>query len=210
MEELELLKTHWKKQDDFPKKSKIELHKIIKRSSSNTLKWMIAANIFELLFLVALGIYFGQKDADYSHLFLTNTTLIAFFNILDYVIIAIPIVFSIIYIYMIRKIQITDSISDLLNNVLNARKLLNLYIYINLCIFIGIISFSMIYTYDEVKKMHVEGIENLSEGWIFGIHLFSIVITFVLLSGIVWLFYKLLYGKLLKRLKRNIQDLNEK
>lgn len=209
MEELELLKTHWKKQEDFPMKSKIELHKIIKRSSSNTLKWMIAANIFELIFLLIIGICFGKGENIYTEK-LKALNWLVYFEILDYIIIAIPIVFSILYISMIRKIHVTDSISDLLKNILNARKFLNLYIYINLFIFIGLITFTTLFSYGEVKEIEIEGTEHLSKEWLIGIQIFSTVVTFILFVGIVWLFYKLLYGKLLNRLKRNINDLNEK
>lgn len=208
MEELELLKSHWNKQDHFPKKTKTELQNIIKKSSSNTLKWMIAANIFELLLLILLGIIFGSST-NHTMEILKNESVQLFFKILDYIIIAVPIIFSIIYINMIRKIHVTDSISDLLNNILNARKFLNIYIYINLFIFIGLITFSVIYSYDEAIKFEHNEVHNLSDGTILAIKIFSVILTFIIFSGAVWLFYKLLYGKLLKRLKRNITDLNK-
>lgn len=178
MEELELLKSHWNKQDHFPKKTKTELQNIIKKSSSNTLKWMIAANVFELLLLILLGIIFGSST-NHTMEILKKESVQLFFKILDYIIIAVPIIFSIIYINMIRKIHVTDSISDLLNNILNARKFLNIYIYINLFIFIGLITFSVIYSYDEAIKFEHNEVHNLSDGTILAIKIFSVILTFI-------------------------------
>lgn len=210
MEELDLLKQHWNKQADFPHKSKVELHKIIKRSSSNTLKWMIAANIFELCLILFLGIFLGSTESKISMDIESNQIIFGITKVLDVLLIGLPILFSLIYFYMIRQIHVTDSIADLLTNILRARKLLNIYIYINIFIFLLILCYSLYYSFNSEEINNIENIEVLGENGILIIKIVSSIFSFAIFIGGIWLFYKLLYGKLLKRLKRNINDLDGK
>ncbi len=49
MEELDLLKKHWKKESDLPKISKDEIGVIIHKKSSSVVKWIFIISVIELL-----------------------------------------------------------------------------------------------------------------------------------------------------------------
>lgn len=204
MDEFELLKKHWKNQEYFPQISKSDLHKMIKRSSSNTLKWMIAANIFELFVLITFGIIFRHSEPT---TFVDSHPFIRFcMQMADYVLIGLPVFFSIIYIAMIMKIQVSDSIAGLATKILQARRLLNTYIYLNIGIFVMVFLYSVGMSIRDYQIHHWnEDISNTMHIIIIGL---SSIITLILTIGMVWLFYKLLYGRLLRRLKRNLHDLD--
>lgn len=206
MEELDLLKKHWKTQSNFDKKSKEELQAIIKKSSSSTLKWMIVANFIELLIFITIGLLFSNPNEKIN--LNLNSFLEAYVGIYDYIIISFPIIFSIIYYLIIRKIQITSTISDLIKSILQARKLLTFYIYTNIILFISIIFIAITYSYEIIKENQIKDTtNNLSENALFYIQIFSTFITVSLFILAIWLFYKILYGRFIKRLRKNYNDL---
>lgn len=203
MTELDFLKEHWSKQTDYPIKTRAEIQGILQKSSSNTLKWLIGANIFELCFFILIGLVFGssaenQLDAETTY----------WFSKLDYVIYALPIIFSIIFITLIKKINTNNTVSGLISSVLKARKLLNIYIYINFSIFIGIIYYSIYLslTSDQFKNINSP---ELSPTVTFTILIITCIIISIVYMLIIWGFYKLLYGRFLKRLNKNLDQLKD-
>ena len=66
MDELELLKKDWKKEDkNFPKLSYNEIYKMILKKSSSIVKWIFIISILEFVFWVAISFtlkYTGFSD----------------------------------------------------------------------------------------------------------------------------------------------------
>lgn len=202
MDELELLKNHWKKQTDFPHKSKSEMHLLIQKSSSNVLKWIIIINILEFAFFFLLPLLMKVDDSNDGY---TDTQL-QIINISEYISYAIPVIFIVLYIRLMRRIQVTDTVSTLLSNILQARKLLNIYIYTNIIIFSLAIIFG--------AYIGIQQDEAFAMSSSFGPFYRILIITFIVIMVLVfllfaWLFYKLLYGFLMRRLKRNYEHLKQ-
>ncbi|MBA5793722.1 hypothetical protein H1R17_12465 [Flavobacterium sp. xlx-214] len=202
MTELELLKEHWSKQDDFQVVSREELHKMIKKSSSNILKWLIAANIFELSFFLLLPFIFSS-DANVS---IKNPIIIKVTYILDYLLVSLPIIFSIVYLYLISNIHTTDSISLLLKNIFRARKLLNVYIILNVCIFLIILYTGIFEALNSDRIAQPTGVSAFTYNIIVVLSCIFVGVIFML---IIWSFYKLIYGRLLKKLNKNYKELKD-
>lgn len=203
MTELDFLKEHWSKQTDYPIKTRAEIQKILQKSSSNTLKWLIGANIFELCFFILIGLLFGNSAEDQI-----DAESIYWLSKLDYVIYALPIIFSLIFISLIRKISTNNSVSGLISSVIKARKLLNIYIYINFSIFIGIIYYSIYLSLTSEQFKNVNSAE-LSPTVTFTILIITCVLISIVYMLIIWGFYKLLYGRFLKRLNQNLDQLKD-
>lgn len=203
MTELDFLKEHWSKQTDYPIKTRAEIQKILQKSSSNTLKWLIGANIFELCFFILIGLLFGNSAEDQI-----DAESIYWLSKLDYVIYALPIIFSLIFISLIRKINTNNSVSGLISSVIKARKLLNIYIYINFSIFIGIIYYSIYLSLTSEQFKNVNSAE-LSPTVTFTILIITCVLISIVYMLIIWGFYKLLYGRFLKRLNQNLDQLKD-
>lgn len=202
MDELELLKNHWKKQTDFPHKSKSEMHLLIRKSSSNVLKWIIIINILEFAFFFLLPLLMKVDDSKDGY---TDSQL-QIINISEYISYAIPVIFIVLYIRLMRRIQVTDTVSTLLSNILQARKLLNIYIYTNITIFSLAIIFG--------AYIGIQQDEAFAMSSSFGPFYRILIITFIVIMVLVfllfaWLFYKLLYGFLMRRLKRNYEHLKQ-
>ncbi len=209
MDELELLKKDWKKQEEnYPRLSYDQIYKMIWKKSSSLVKWIFVISIIEFLFWALITIFFADNDYwnEMESLHLKEFTIISY-------IIGYGITFYFIYRFYknYQKISSTDDVSSLMKNIIKTRKTVKYYIAYIL-ISTGITFMVMTYFIFHYHSLNTEVEDvaaysfNTSQWLIFLAGLILIMIVFL---GLVWLFYRLLYGILLKRLHRNYKELKK-
>lgn len=109
-----------------------------------------------------------------------------------------------------KKINATDSVNQLLKNILNSRKTVKQYVNYNLLIigFILIVAFAAQTMYEpKLQEIINKFGADSNKGYIlvFGIY-FVFILVFIF---IIWLFYRLIYGYFLRKLKRNYKELEK-
>ena len=141
MDELELLKKDWKKNDtQFTQVSENEIYGMLHKSSSSIVKWIFIISILEIVLWTSLGFLTNNdtywKMLDKYHL-KTFMLLVSVFNY------AVIIYFIYRFYTNYRKINATDSVNYLLKNILNSRKTVKQYVTYNLLMigFILIVAF---------------------------------------------------------------------
>lgn len=208
MDELELLKKDWKKNDgQFKQVSENEIYGMLHKSSSSIVKWIFIISIIELLLGPVLGILFSNKEYNLMLERYHLKTIILIFSVINY-----AVIFYFIYKFHTnyKKINATDSVNHLLKNIIDTRKTVKHYITYNLVmgavlIMIFFIAHAM-YEPKIVKLIHdIGGDSNKGYIIVFGIYF---IITIVVLF-FVWLFYKLIYGILIRRLNKNYKELQK-
>ena len=210
MDELELLKKDWqKKEDHLPKISYTEIYKMIWKKSSSIVKWIFYISILEFVFWTAINIVFTDGE---------SWQMIKSWHIYEFTI-GLMFLNYIILLYFIfkfyvnyRKISFTDSSRDLMKAILKVKRTVTQYVWFNLIMFsISLISGiygSLRYGPDGDKIINAAseaGNETIFWTIIIGICILAVTV----LLGIIWLFYKLLYGLLLKRLRKNYKELQQ-
>lgn len=208
MDELELLKKDWqKKAEHFPKLSYDDIYKMIWKKSSSIVKWIFYISIIEFVFWATINIAF--TDAESWEMFKTlhvyEVTL--GIMIINY---AVLLFFIFKFYWNYRKISFTDSSKKLMKAILTVKRTVTQYVWFNIGVFtvsllIGLYG-SLRYGPDSKKILtaaNEAGNETLFWALTIGIALFVIG----LLLTLIWFFYRLLYGILLKRLKKNYDDL---
>jgi hypothetical protein len=209
MDELELLKQDWKKQGaSLPHIEANKLDGMIHKRSSSLTKWILIIAILEFIFWMCLNVLTSTKDAidDLKNLHFYKI------NIALTVLNCSVILFFIFRFYKNYKdIQTTDNARKLMRKILKVRRTVNYYVIYNLSfLFVSaIMIMTAMYFYDPKVKKLLEISEN-GQGNItsWGLVLLSVAFIVVLLV-VFWLFYKLLYGVLLRRLKSNYKELNK-
>ncbi len=205
MKELDLLKKDWNK-DHFRTVSENEIYKLMHKNSSSTVKWIFIISILELSFGIVLNIVLSFTKFDHD-----NTDLLKKYGIYNYnqafvVFLYIVVIYFIIRFYlMYRKVSTTDNTKQLMNTILKTRRIVQNYIVFNLvAIAIYIV---LIFSYS--MKMEFQKMSSVSQNMnnIYIISILVAVIFTVITLVFFWLFYKLLYGFLLKKLKRNYEEL---
>ena len=210
MDELELLKKDWQnKEVNLPKLSYDDIYKMIWKKSSSMVKWIFYISIIEFVFWAALNII--SSDPQYMQ----NLKAMHIYNVmmvLNFINYGIILYFIFKFFMNYRKISVTDSSRNLMKAILKVKRTVTQYVWFNLIIFATSIIISLygvlIYS-DEGKEIVEVAIQQGNEMtfWFLIIAL-SLLFTGVLLV-VIWLFYKVLYGILLKRLKENYTELRK-
>ncbi|MBJ2174639.1 hypothetical protein JBL43_10355 [Aureibaculum sp. A20] len=205
MDQLDLLKKDWKRQDSVnPRLSKDALSKIIHKKSSSIVKWIFIISVLELVIPILISLFTGKMGSAEE---LENLGLTSFMN--SYYIKSFYVFYYLVIIYFIylfyknyKTIATNVSSKLLLQNILKTRKIVKYYIWFNLAL-IPVISSILFY-----KIYHSENfLEQLPQDTNMLVVWVLSVILIVVLVVLFWLFYQLIYGFLLKKLNRNYKEL---
>ncbi|WP_297795193.1 hypothetical protein [uncultured Eudoraea sp.] len=210
MDELELLKKDWQKREEqHPKLSYDEIYKMIKKKSSSTVKWIFYISIIEFVFWAVLNLLSYSKESleleKTWHIYEITTTL----TIINYIVL-------IYFIYKFytnyKRISLTESSKKLMKTILDVKKTVSQYVWFNIGIFVAYLIVSLygnlkhgVNSQEIAEAAARAGNETLFWVMLVGMILLAIAIVLVL----IWLFYKLLYGILLSRLRKNYNELKQ-
>ena len=209
MDELDILKKNWKKQEeDLPRLSYDQIYKMLWRKSSSIVKWIFVISILELLLstLLSIGLADGDYWAQMEELNLKNFTIGQY--IFSY-----SITFYFIYRFYrnYKKISVTDDAATLMRNIIKTRKTVKTYIAFVL-IFSGL--FSVVFAIFAIQNHQMlTNVEEASKYTFDMLDWVKFIVAGVVILGVflcaLWLFYKLIYGILLKRLRANYRELKK-
>lgn len=203
MENLENIKDLWKNQEESTIRfTEQDIHKMVQKKSSSIVKWILIISLLEFILpnLVFLFTDFDSTKQFYEQYGLTTTMMI-------YTVIHIAVIIVFIYIFYknYRNISAGSTVRILLSDILKTRRTVKYYIYYNLTI-MGIIGVNMLYVVfnsADFQSSLASG-TSMVQIWIVSIIFLSMALL------IFWLFYRILYGFFLKKLKRNYAALSQK
>lgn len=206
--DLDKLKESWKNQEvEKNTISSEDIYKMSHSKSSSVVKWILIIGILELIFWSAINFMVPQEYMDVYKGFHIDEIL-RFSTYVHYLVI---IVFLILFYKNFNSISITDNTRRLMNRILTVRKTVKYYMFYN----IGIIVASNIFVLsmmtgqpDElVKAMNPNGLNVEVSTLITGFIVATVILLLVTL-GIIWVFYRATYGRLLKKLHKNYKELD--
>ncbi len=211
MDQLEVLKKDWQSREhEFPKLSYKEIYPMILKKSSSIVKWIVIISLCEILFWFFLSLLVPESSNEFYEEMGLKTAF-KWINIFNY---AVVIFFVFLFWKNWRKIQVTNSVKTLMENILRTRKTVRYFVYYNIGMAIALLAGINVYYYFNQEKLQ----DILKDQDIYGaipaeavvnkFFLFNLIAG-VLLIGLLILFYFLLYGLLLRRLKRNYKELKK-
>lgn len=211
MDELELLKKQWQtREQELPHLSYSDIYKMLLKKSSSIVKWIFYISIAEIIFWTLLAFLVPESSTKFSDDIGLHNILIAA-NVLNYLVFGF---FIFLFYKNYRKISTTDSVKKLMGNILRTRKTVKYFVIYNVSTSILLIVGINIYYYlnqDIVFRFMTEdyGIANISQERFMKMF-FAIQILFgIVMIGFVLLFYRLVYGILLRRLHKNYKKLEK-
>ena len=212
IDELDLLKKDWQKREaHLPQLSYDQIHKMIWKKSSSIVKWILIISILEITLPNLIYLSPSFRENNFLEDIESFNTAFLVFNIFFYSVVA-------YFIYQFyrryREISVLASAKNLMRQIIKTRKTVKYYIIF--CLSMGLVLFALfifgIYLDDDIL-LSLDGIAEKSKEipldkikttaiWVLSIG--AIVFTAVA-AGI----YFLLYGLLLRKLKRNYKELKQ-
>lgn len=200
MQNLDNLKDLWKNQGESNIRfTQNDIQSMVQKKSSSIVKWILIISILEFI-LPNLVIFFTDLDA--SKIFYQKFGLE---NIMKfYATLHIVVIIGFIYVFYknYKNISSESNVKILLSDILKTRNTVKNYIYYNLTI-MGIIGLHMFYVVYNSPQFLAELPDNSNMVMVWAISIAFLVIAIL----IFWLFYRIIYGFFLKKLKRNYAEL---
>jgi hypothetical protein len=207
MKELDLLKKDWQKNDNsFTPVSEMEIYKMIHKKSSSIVRWIFIISILEILLWTSISVIFNSDDYFKK---IKHDELIQYFEALTIFNYGVILVFIYLFYKNYVRISTTASTKQLMKDILKTRKTVQYYVWYNLgMIVLGlIIGFVIAFSYNPDVSILREKIAN--DGKIMAITIGILILTIAVFVGVFWLFYRVLYGILLRRLHANYKELKK-
>ena len=206
MEELDLLKKDWQKLDNFNQVSEQDIYGMLQKKSSSIVKWILIISILEFLLWTCLNVFYNADDYLKQ---IKHPEFIMFSNILTYVSYGVILVFIYFLYQNYKKITTTVSTKQLMNDILRTKKTVQYYVWYNLAMIVlsSILGFAIAFFYNPQITVLRQKMENSNRIMI--ITMITMIVVTAIFLGIFWLFYKLLYGILLKKLYANYKELKK-
>ena len=206
MKELDLLKKDWQKDNAFEQVSEVEIYKMLHKKSSSIVKWIFIISILEILLWTSISLFFNTDDYFKNTKYYELAVYFEAFNFFNYGVI-------LVFIYLFYKnyviISTTVSTKQLMKDILKTRKTVQCYVWYNL----GMVALSLLFgfylafVYNPDVAVLMDKIGNDTKVMVITIGIFVLIIAAFL--GLFWLFYRLLYGTLLRRLFANYKELKK-
>jgi len=206
--DLEKYKKSWENQ---PKEtntvSNVDIYKMSHSKSSSIVKWIFIIGILELIFWTSLNFMVPQKYMevykDFKIMELLKATMFV-----HYVVI---LVFLVLFYRNYNSISITDSTKRLMNRILSVRRTVKYYVYYNLgtIIISNIVLMIILLGQPDhlIDALNPKGL-NVDTNTTITIFIIATAAMVLIMFLIIWFFYKLTYGRLLKKLNKNYKELD--
>lgn len=208
MDELDFLKKDWKRQEaELPKVSVESIYTMIHKRSSSLMKWILYVSIFEFVLWTILNVTTVNAETleTLRQIHLYEFEIVGI--VLQYAVLG---VFIFLFYKNYKDVQTTDNTKQLMRRILRVRRTVNFYVAYNLILFfiIGMVVFIAMLNFDpkfnDIMIQAEDGSETIPLSFVA-----VFVVCLLVLVAMLWGFYKLLYGILLGRLKRNYKELSK-
>lgn len=204
MEELDLLKKAWKRDQGFESVSEQQIYAMLHRRSSSIVKWILIISILEIALWTGLGLCLNSDEMLKSG----PHWLTRFYTAVTYINYAVVAVFIFLFYRNYVAISTTHSVRRLMADILKTRKTVQYYVAFQLTMgAVGcLIGIELAYTKPELAdewQVLTDGNHPVE----MTVMIVTVVFFLAIAAFLFWLFYRLVYGTLMRRLYRNYSEL---
>jgi hypothetical protein len=211
-DELELLKKDWQKKEfNVPKLSYEDIHKMIWKKSSSIVKWILIISILEFVLPHLLYLLPSMREGMEIYKNIGVSKYLFGISILTY---SVAIYFIFQFYRRFKEISVLDNSKNLMRKIIKTRRTVKHYVIFSLSMIMVTIIIMIIGVYlnDNIALAFPElkeGLKNVSQEKLKITVMLSIGIFGVILTLFMGGIYFLLYGLLLRKLKKNYSELRQ-
>jgi len=212
MDGLELLKSKWQEENQqLPKLSYDDIYRLLHKKSASIVKWIFIISIIELVFWIACGLLTPESNTElFDQMGLKQTIRITY--VFHYIIIG---VFLVLFYLNQKNIKTTATVKILMQKIIKTRKTVTNFVIYNLVSTALVLFYMNFYFFSNKEQLFElliasnDSYQNLNlESFTSGFFVTQFFLT-ILALGFIGLFYRVIYGILLKRLKNNYKELEK-
>ena len=212
MDELELLKKDWDtSKQNYPNLNKEEIYKLISKRSSSIVKWIFIISILEFSLWTILS-FFAEGTTEFQQNIRAND-----YKFIYYTIIGVSYIIILVFMYLFyknyRSISVTENTKVLMEQILKTRKTVKYYVIYNLAMMCLSIPLAVIMELSSPESQTlIYEIQGDGDKGIYVFYLVVAVLSLIVMAVVAAFFlgfYYLIYGLLLKRLKKNHKELKK-
>ena len=211
-DELDLLKRDWQKKEvNMPKLSYSDIHKMIWKKSSSIVKWILIISILEFALPHLLYLLPSMQNGLDIYQKIGATPYLTGLSVISYTVV---LYFIYQFYKRFKEISVLDNSKSLMKKIIRTRRTVKNYVIFSLSMAsVNVLILGMgIYLNDDIIGIfpHLkEGLENISPEKLRLTLMLSIggfgIFIVIFMGGV----YFLLYGLLLRKLKKNYRELKQ-
>lgn len=210
--ELDDLKSIWGSIKEEEKFDQNQIFQMLKKKSSTTIKWLFIFTFCEFILFISYNLYIlisGKSLFNNEVKSLVEQKTIHNYEIASVLGIAITFGFLVMAYRYFRKIDLNQSVVDLMKNIISFRRLVNLFILFTV---LSLIISSAPFYYELGQSIylakHANDIQPLVENaTIYGWIAIITAVAFIVIIGTVY--YGIIYFLFLRKLQQNLRELRE-
>ncbi|KQM24963.1 hypothetical protein [Chryseobacterium sp. Leaf201] len=214
--DLDSFKKTWQEQPVQQKYGNHDILQMLNRKSRNYVKYIFWISAAEFLFFTLIGLFYiiqgnesnsfisileklgirktSDMETDFDHIYLTLKILS----------LSVTAYFVYKFYQNYKDIKIEENLKKFILKIIEFRKTVNAFILINIALLIAFTSIFTVFVFYIVNTQNIKITNSMITGFIAGI-----IISTVFTVLIVWLYYRVVYGIIIKKLGRNLKQLQE-
>lgn len=214
--DLDSFKKTWQEQPVQQKYDNHEILKMLNRKSRNYVKYIFWISVFEFLLFSVMGLFYffqgeetngflnvleklgAQKTPEVEHNFGITYLIIKVLSLL------ITAYFVYKFYRNYRKIKIEENLKGLITRIIKFKKTVNAFILISIVLLVVFTSIFTVFIFYALNSQNVEPTNS-------ALTIFVIVtaVSTGLCILLIWLYYRLVYGIIMRKLDRNLTQLQD-
>lgn len=214
--DLDSFKKTWQEQPVQQKYDNNEILKMLNRKSRNYVKYIFWISVVEFLFFTVLGLFYIIQDKE-SNSFLSilerlgakKTTELEGF--LDSIYVVLKILSLSITAYFVfkfyqnyKKIKVEENLKKFILKIIQFKKTVNAFILINILLLIAFTSVFTVFVFYILNTQHIE-VNNAN----LIVFVIGTIVSTALAVLLIWLYYKIVYGIIMRKLDKNLTQLRD-
>lgn len=212
MDGLELLKSKWQEENQqLPKLSYDDIYRLLHKKSASIVKWIFIISIIELVFWIVCGLLTPESSTElFDQMGLKQTIRITY--VFHYLIIG---VFLVLFYLNHKSIKTTATVKTLMQKIIKTRKTVTNFVIYNLASTALVLFYMNFYFFSNKEQLFKfliksnDSYQNLTLESFTSVFFVTQFIIAILALAFIGLFYRVIYGILLKRLKNNYKELEK-
>ncbi|UEQ78767.1 beta-carotene 15,15'-monooxygenase [Chryseobacterium arthrosphaerae] len=214
--DLDSFKKTWQEQPVQPKYDNREILQMLNRKSRNYVKYIFWISVVEFLFFSVLGLFyfFQEEESDSFRKVLERLgaqEAPEVENNFGHAYLAIKIMSLLITAYFVlkfyqnyRRIKIEENLKGLITRIIKFKKTVNAFILISIVLLLTFTFVLISFIFYTLSSQNIHPTNaNLT------IIIAGITISTLLAISMIWVYYRLVYGSIIKKLDKNLKQLKE-